>query len=284
MLDPAQVTDTTEVTDAAVPTDLTDQLEIPILHEESHFMLVNKPAGLFTQAAPGVPSLEVALSEQLKIRDQHPGRPFVGLPHRLDRATSGVLLVAKNQRALSRFGQQFQSRKIRKHYVALVHGLVPTGEQTWSDYLRKIPDVAKVEIVSADDEGGRLAEMRIEPISHRDGKTLAVVELLTGRMHQIRIQFASRGFPVLGDQVYGGDSPESVSLADSEAAQPTMPQDLQAERETRHALHAYRLGFHHPQTAKAMHCLAPLPTYWQSWWPGVDHEVSRWSSTFEQPD
>jgi 23S rRNA pseudouridine1911/1915/1917 synthase len=238
-------------------------LKIPILYEESHFMLVNKPSGLFTQAAPGVPSLEVFLSEQLKVRDQHPGRPFVGLPHRLDRATSGVLLVARNQRALSKFGQQFQSRKIGKHYLALVHGVVPSEIQLWSDQVRKIPDVAKAEIVPAGDNGGRLAELRVEGVLQLSDRALVVVELLTGRMHQIRVQFSSRGYPVVGDTLYGA----AAGVVDGEvglAADDSLV-DRQAERESPQALHAYRLSFYHPQTAKAMYNVAPLPDHWQAW-------------------
>ncbi|RMF41898.1 MAG: RNA pseudouridine synthase, partial [Planctomycetota bacterium] len=87
---------------------------IPILMEEPHFLVVDKPAGWLCQAPAGVPSLQRELVSQLKIRDEHPGQPFIGLPHRLDRSTTGTLLIAPNHRALKRFNAQFQSRKIGK--------------------------------------------------------------------------------------------------------------------------------------------------------------------------
>ena len=225
---------------------------LPILYEEPHFLLVNKPAGLFTQAAPGVPSLEVQLSEQLKNRDQHPGRPFVGLPHRLDRATSGVLLVARNQRALARFGQQFQSRKVEKYYVAVVEGELPPGVQEWDDRMRKIPDRPQAEVVEPHVRDGKLARLRIESLATGAGRTLAVVQLLTGRMHQIRMQTAHRGWPVVGDRLYGG---QTLS-----AATTMPPSEL---REQPHALHAFRLGFFHPRSALRLSISAPVPENWR---------------------
>ena len=77
---------------------------LDILLEEPHFIVINKPSGLFSQSAPGIENVQSMLIEQLAKRDNHPGQPFIGLPHRLDRGTSGVMLLARNQRALKRFG------------------------------------------------------------------------------------------------------------------------------------------------------------------------------------
>jgi 23S rRNA pseudouridine1911/1915/1917 synthase len=234
---------------------------ISIVHEEAHFMLVNKPAGLFTQAAPGVPSLELQLAAQLKQRDNHPGNPFVGLPHRLDRATSGILLVARNKRALAKFGQQFQSRKVDKYYVAVVQGEMPPGIQAWDDYMRKIEDQPQAEIVAADDALAKLAQLRIEPLAVAQGRSLVLVQLLTGRMHQIRLQAAHRGWPIVGDGMYGppGEAPLSGAIADNGT--------LEESRQLPHALHAYRLRFRHPQTAVAVSYGAPLPAAWHAFFP-----------------
>ena len=222
-------------------------------------MLVAKPAGLFTQAAPGVPSLEEQLVEQLRARDQHPGRPFVGLPHRLDRATSGVLLIARNQRALARFGQQFQSRKVIKYYVAIVEGTLAPGVHVWDDYLRKVADQPRAEVVAAETVGAKLAQLRIEALASDEERTLALIQLLTGRMHQIRLQAAHRGHPIVGDRLYG-----STNIITNQS---TALSDVTERREEPHALHAFRLGFHHPQTAVAMSVEAPLPQFWNSEFP-----------------
>lgn len=223
---------------------------ISILHEEPHFLIANKPAGLLTQAIEGIESLQSILIQQLKLRDNHPGAPFVGLPHRLDRGTSGVVLVARNQRALRRLGDQFHHRLVRKFYLVWLEGELPLGNgaQLWSDHLRKIENVPQAEIVSADSPGAKLAEMSVRNVCSDGKQSLALVQLLTGRMHQIRLQFTSRGWPVVGDQLYGAQS--ILSHAEDQRHRP-------------HGLHALRIEFRHPQTALKCSATAPLPDYWQ---------------------
>jgi 23S rRNA-/tRNA-specific pseudouridylate synthase len=211
-------------------------------------MLVNKPAGLLTQAVEGIDSLQTLLAEQIKARDQHPGQPFIGLPHRLDRGTSGIVLIARNQRALRRFGDQFHHRVVQKFYLAWVAGEIESVDTLWSDYVRKVDDQPLVEIVSAETSGAKLAEMQVQKIASHEGQSLALIRLLTGRMHQIRIQFASRGMPVVGDEQYGS----SIRLSDDEDVR-LRPQGL----------HALRLEFRHPQTAVSTSATAPIPEYWQ---------------------
>ena len=226
---------------------------IPILFEEPHFLLINKPAGLFSQAAPGVESVETRLALQIKQRDAHPGQPFIGLPHRLDRGTSGVMLIARNQRALARFGKQFQHRLVRKFYLAVVEGDAPAEPQTWEDYVRKIPDHARVEIVAAGVEGSRRALADATCVTRAGGLSLLRIELHTGRMHQIRVQAAARGMPVVGDAAYGGSIPFHVATGDAE--------------ESRHppiALHAERIEFRHPRTAVPIAVTARIPDDWTS--------------------
>ncbi len=222
---------------------------LDILLEEPHFLVINKPSGLFSQSAPGIENVQEMLIEQLARRDNHAGRPFIGLPHRLDRGTSGVMLLARNQRALKRFGEQFASRKVAKHYMAVVAGAMPAEQQLLSDYLRKIPEKPLAEIVTADSAGAKLAEMVIQPRIITDQFTLLDIELLTGRMHQIRLQLASRGFPVVGDWSYG-------------SSQTFGPLDPEGYRQCL-ALHCRCLEFRHPQTAKVISVTAPVSEYWQ---------------------
>ena len=223
---------------------------LEILHEEPHFLLVNKPCGLFSQSAPGIDNLQEQVIAQLAARDQHPGRPFIGLPHRLDRGTSGVMLLARNQRALKRFGEQFHSRKVAKFYMAVVEGEMSGDEVLLSDYLRKIPEKPLAELVDPECQGAKLAQLRARPLAQADGMTLVNVELLTGRMHQIRLQLASRGTPVLGDWSYG--SSRAFGPLDPEGWRQCL------------ALHSWRLEFRHPQTAKPFVARAPLPELWQA--------------------
>jgi RluA family pseudouridine synthase len=222
---------------------------LSILHEEPQFLLVNKPAGLLTQAVAGVPSLQSELAQQLKVRDNHPGNPFVGLPHRLDRATSGLLLVARNQRALKRLGDQFHHRLVQKYYLACVEGDFPFEPQPMNDYIRKVDQQPMAELVPSEADGGKQASLIARAVVRQDNQSLVLTQLLTGRMHQIRLQFSSRGFPVIGDELYG-----SVRML----ANPIDP------RQRPHALHALRLEFRHPQTARPLAFTATPPDTWLS--------------------
>ncbi len=237
------------MTDEELPAEAT--ASISILHEESHFMVIDKPVGLFTQAAPGVESVHTRLTLQLKTRDQHSGTPFIGLPHRLDRGTSGVLLIAKNQRALSRFGDQFHSRKIGKYYLAAVVGEVSAEPVEWSDYVRKVTDQPIAEICDAGAEGAKLAQLTARSLASAGGVSLLLIKLHTGRMHQIRIQAASRGLRILGDTTYGG--PEFFDIDD---------ENEESSELASMALHAVRLEIRHPQTAKQMAFTAKPPPTW----------------------
>ncbi len=219
-----------------------------ILYEEASFLVVNKPSSLLTQAAAGVPSLETELKALLQQLYPETTNPFVGLPHRLDRGTSGVLLVARNERALKRFGLQFQSRKIVKEYVAVCQGTIEPTQGTWRDFVRKIPDRPVAEIVPEDHPDAKEAILHFQTIANEDSKSLLKIQLETGRMHQIRLQAAHRGFPILGDWCYGSPTPWGEVDPDG--------------RWQQLALHAQRIEFRHPLTAVAVSITAPFPANW----------------------
>ena len=219
---------------------MTPPIEL-LIHEKSH-CVVNKPADLFTQAAPGIPSLQQRLEEQFRSQQsesESANRPFIGLPHRLDKGTSGAVLIARNQRALKRFGLQFQSRKVQKYYLAVVQGDAGNSQGRWSDLVRKIPDQAMAEIVT-DASSGKEASLDAKCILATQELSLLLIQLHTGRMHQIRIQAASRGLPVLGDELYGGQPSTFI------------------------ALHAARIDFFHPINGKHQHATAQVPSAWNS--------------------
>lgn len=227
---------------------------IEILLEDPWFLVINKPPHLLSQALPTISSVQAELIKQLA--DRMPSTPFVGIPHRLDRMTSGVMVIARNQRALKRLCEQFASRKVIKHYLAWVHGIVPESAR-WQDTMRKVPDQPRAEMVTADSEDGRIAALSFERLQHREAiadrqcdprgsRSLVKIELETGRMHQIRLQFGARGHAILGDALYGSDCTWGERRSDW--------------REPPIALHAFRLQFFHPKTGEATSVIAKPPS------------------------
>lgn len=243
------------------------QQPVEILWEESTALVVNKPAGILTQGAAGIDTLETRLRNFLKVRDQHSGSPYVGLPHRIDRPVSGALLVARNLRAVQRFGAQFQSRKIEKIYWAMTSGHLDEATEmgldantqgakegwvSWQDYMRKIPDRPVAEIVDEGATGAKLAVLHFRLLkrlqtSEGEPRSLVEVRLETGRMHQIRLQFASRGWPLLGDSMYGSNVGFGPQV-----------EDLRCKAI---ALHSRTICFRHPKSGVEVSVTAPLPRW-----------------------
>src|SRR5438477_11698664 len=120
---------------------------LTVLYEDNHCLAVAKPAGLATQAPPGLPSLEALARAYLKEKYAKPRNVYLGVPHRLDRPVSGVVLFARNSKAAARLAEQFQRHQVTKVYRAIVDGLVEPAEGTWTDHLRKVPDEVRVEVV-----------------------------------------------------------------------------------------------------------------------------------------
>src|SRR6266446_7070998 len=122
---------------------------LEVLYEDNHCLAVNKPAGLLTQGVPpGIPTLEALAKAYLKERYQKPGNVYLGIPHRLDRPVSGVVVFARNTKAAQRLAEQFRQRQVRKIYWALVEGALVDGEGRWEDWLLKKPEEARSERVS----------------------------------------------------------------------------------------------------------------------------------------
>lgn len=201
--------------------------EIPILWQSTTTLVVDKPWDLPTQAAPGIESLQSCLRIQLARRDE-----YLEMPHRLDRGVGGVVIVALTRKSARLLSQQFESRKTVKRYIAAVHGVIDPAHENraWKDYLRKIPDEARVEICDESDSGARLAETCIESIQSRDSRSHIIMRPITGRMHQLRIQCASRGHPIIGDSMYANQG--------------------NASSKGRIMLHAVSIRFHDPATGK----------------------------------
>ena len=228
-----------------------DPKAIEILIDDPWFLVVNKPIDLLTQAIDTLPSLQSRLIEQ-QTNEANP-EPFIGIPHRLDRMTSGTVVVARNRKSLRQLCQQFATRIVGKEYLAWVSGN-PPSQGAWEDSMRKVPNEPRAELSSLDQEHSRTATLEYRVLRQRTGpqdqlESLLLIQLGTGRMHQIRLQCGSRGFPILGDRLYGSQKPwiPETGTPNPEYREPPI------------ALHAFRLTFHHPQTAERISATAPPP-------------------------
>lgn len=207
-----------------------------ILKETPYWIAVHKPAGMIVERNPfESPTLEEVVLTHFQAKKRP---PFLGIVHRLDKVTSGVVLMAKKKSALKHLNRQFQERKVEKFYWALIEGQLPNPEGKLSHWLRK-DQKQKIAIVSdTETPEAKRAELRYRTLARQDGMTLVEIELLTGRYHQIRAQFAAIGFPILGDHKY------SVGQEDYSRAI---------------ALHASQLIFEDPQKGKRVVIEASLP-------------------------
>lgn len=174
-----------------------------IVLETDRILAVCKPGGLLTQAPSGIDSMEVRIRQYLAGKYDISGKVYLGVPHRLDRPASGVMVFAKDKKAARFLAEQFQQRRVRKIYWALVSGVMDSPQGSWSDWMRKIPDEARSEICRESDDGAQSALLHYRIVQVINESTLLQIELETGRSHQIRLQASSRGTPLLGDELYG---------------------------------------------------------------------------------
>ena len=222
--------------------------EFPVLLEDEHLLAIAKPAGVAVHGGSGV---SFGVIEQLRQSRQHigGGASFLELVHRLDKETSGVLLLAKKRSALTALQDQFRERETTKIYSALVFGVWPEKLKVIDLALHKTLDAAgerHVRVVSPQHEDGRRAITLVRVAQRYAHATLLDVTLKTGRTHQIRVHLSSHGHPIVGDPKYG-DFTRNKAVAKS----------LQFPRMF---LHARELGFEHPATGARVTLTAPLPT------------------------
>jgi 23S rRNA pseudouridine1911/1915/1917 synthase len=226
-----------------------------LLFDSGPLFAVWKPPGLATQAPPQFPSLELEMRDWLRAREGKTGNVYLGVPHRLDRPVSGVILFTRHDRAARSVSRQLERRTVRKVYWACVAGFVTPEEGTWTDHLRKIYGRPQTEVVAADAEGAQIAVLRYRTLGRivaAEGvpATWLEIELETGRTHQIRVQAGSRGHAVLGDSAYGSNhafGPQTDEWRD------------------RHiALHARRIQLAHPKSREPVDVTAPLPDSWRA--------------------
>ncbi|MGI9516071.1 MAG: RluA family pseudouridine synthase [Pirellulaceae bacterium] len=224
-----------------------------IIHETEDWLAVNKPGGLLTQAPSGIDSMEVRVKRYLATQQSTPGKVYLGVPHRLDRPATGVMVFAKHKKAARRLAEQFQNRQVEKTYWTLVSGRVEPDSETWIDWMRKIPDEARSEICGENDEGSQRAVLHYRVVRPIADGSLLEIKLETGRSHQIRLQAASRGHPVFGDSLYGSDIAFGPQTNDTRLRQI--------------ALHARQLEIVDPATREPVILEAEVPVDWKKFEP-----------------
>lgn len=233
-------------------------MNIPtLLYERSGVLAVAKPAGLATQAPPGIESVESWVRQLLHGAAE---RGYVGVPHRLDRAVSGIVLLTATPRAARKLSRQFERREIGKEYRALVELRgTPWNDAEpveWRDGIEKVPEEARARLAAAESPLAREAVTRarllaVVPAATGGRRLVLRLEPLTGRMHQLRLQAATRGMPIVGDVLYDSGADRSwAGPADDSLREPPI------------ALHAERIRYIDPDAGDEVVAAAPLPGYW----------------------
>ena len=236
-----------------------EALPLEILYQDDDLAIVNKPAGMVVHPAAGHASgtLVNALLHHLSGLSGIGGELRPGIVHRLDRGTSGVMVVAKHDAAHQELSRQFHDREVQKEYIALVWGVVQAGRRIDAAIGRDPSDRQKM---SSKAKYAREAVTRITRAMHLPGLTLCQVAIHTGRTHQIRVHLSAIGHPVVGDSVYGGVHRRVAG-------------DIRAvQRLERPFLHAARLVFTHPRDGRRMEFTVPLPDDLQEVLDALPHE------------
>jgi 23S rRNA pseudouridine1911/1915/1917 synthase len=215
---------------------------LDILFEDNHCIAVAKPAGVPSTHFQGTEeTIDRAVKEYLKEKFKKPGKVFLGIVHRIDKPTSGVLLFARTSKAAARLSEQFRQGTIEKIYWAVVEGEVGTPAGSLEDWLRKDAEVGRVEVVEPDEPGARQALLHYQRRAVHGGLTWLEIRPQTGRTHQLRTQLAHHGHPIYGDAKYG-----STCLFNNAIA-----------------LHARALTFLHPIRYEPITLTAELPPKWR---------------------
>jgi 23S rRNA pseudouridine1911/1915/1917 synthase len=212
---------------------------IAILYEDNHLIAINKPSGILVQgdSTGDMPMVEI-VKDFIKKRDQKPGNVFLGVIHRIDRPTSGIILFAKTSKALSRMNKLFADKKVKKTYWAVVEGIVDKEEQRLVHYLSRNHKLNKSFVTDSNSDKAKKAVLYYQVLHRLKTYSLLKVKIETGRHHQIRVQLSHIQYPIKGDLKYNSkrsNSDKSISLL------------------------AKTLAFTHPVSGKEIEIEADLP-------------------------
>lgn len=243
-----------------------EDIDLDVIYEDADLAVINKPAGMMVHAGSGATedarnrgTLVNALLHRFRVLSSTGGELRPGIVHRLDKETSGLIIVAKNDAAHAALAELFSSRRVRKTYIALVQGNVERDKGSITAGIGRDP-VRRTRMTTRATENARSAVSHYEVVrrlSTRFGPfTLIRVRIETGRTHQIRVHMASIGHPVVGDTLYGA----AGQLTEQNGARTALSKrELEKLRLGRNFLHAARLEFEHPMTGRALQLEAPLP-------------------------
>ena len=214
---------------------------LDVLYEDNHLLVLNKPAGLPTMGTPdGTPTLLTAAKDYIKEKYHKPGNVYLGVMSRLDAPVTGVVLLARTSKAAARMTEQFRTHAVEKTYWALVEGTPQPPSGSYTDWLVQDERHRRMHVVESAHAGAKEARLAYRLLSSDGRISLLEVELETGRKHQIRLQMAHHGHPVIGDHKYGSQRKFSSGIA----------------------LHARRLVVAHPTRGEALVFEAPPPKSW----------------------
>ncbi len=218
---------------------LSNKDNLQVIYEDNHIIIVNKRAGDIVQGdKTGDKPLSEVVKSYIKEKYNKPGNVYLGVAHRLDRPTTGVIVFAKTSKALPRLNKIFAEKDAKKIYWALVKQMPPKTEDTLIHWLKKNPKINKSTAHSKEISEGKKAILHYKILKKLDHYYLLEIQLETGRHHQIRSQLSSIGCPIKGDLKYGFDrSNPDASIS----------------------LHARGLSFIHPVSNEKIHVVAPLP-------------------------
>jgi 23S rRNA pseudouridine1911/1915/1917 synthase len=228
-----------------------EPIPLSVIYEDASIIVIDKPAGMVVHPAPGNPTgtLVNALLHHCKDLSGINGALRPGIVHRLDKETSGVMVVAKDDEAYHQLAGQFKNRKVEKVYLAIVYGDVKGDEGLIDAPIGRHPDQRKKMTIRT--KRGRIALTRWKVLERFGSFTFLEILPQTGRTHQIRVHLTSMGHPLLQDPLYGKRGKSEI------IDNPELRECLR--RINRQALHAHRLGFDHPRTGQRVQFIAPIP-------------------------
>lgn len=211
--------------------------KLNVLYEDNHLIVVEKKPNVLSQSdVTGDMDLLTMVKSYVKKKYDKPGNVYIGLVHRLDRPVGGVMVFARTSKSAKRLNEQIKNHEFNKTYVAVLDGILKKEKDELVNYLYKDSKTGISKVVDKHFTGGKLSKLNYEVMGYYKNKTIVKVKLITGRHHQIRLQFKALGYPLYGDQLYGKKNNEQIRL------------------------YAYLLAFNHPVTKERL-CFKLLPKW-----------------------